>query len=122
MSVTGETSGEHKVEDIPLDLPEPPDKPLDSDCCGTGCIPCVYDIYDEEMLKWRLECDRIRSGNTINKDSPSGSFDQALSTSEFRCFELESITRVTGDSCVYRFKIPGNGKLGIKVGQHLIMR
>lgn len=122
MSGTGENSGKHPVENTSLDFPEPPEKPLDSDCCGTGCVPCVFDIYDEEMVKWRLECDRIRSGKTITKDFPDGSFDQVLCTSEFRCFELQSIIRVTDDSCVYRFKIPGNKKLGIKIGQHLIMR
>ena len=122
MSGSVENSGEHLAEDSSLDFPEPPEKPLDSDCCGTGCVPCVFDIYDEEMAKWRLECDRIKSGKSILEDLPNGSFEQALSTSEFRCFELESITRMTDDSCIYRFKIPGNRKLGIKVGQHLIMR
>lgn len=122
MSGIGENSGEHLAEDSSLDFPEPPEKPLDSDCCGTGCVPCVFDIYDEEMAKWRLECDRIKSGKSILEDLPDGSFEQVLSTSEFRCFELESITRMTDDSCIYRFKIPGNRKLGIKVGQHLIMR
>lgn len=122
MSGSVENSGEHLVEDTSLDFPEPPEKPQDSDCCGTGCVPCVFDIYDEEMAKWRLECDRIKSGKSILEDLPSGSFEQALSTSEFRGFELESITRKTDDSCIYRFKIPGSRKLGIKVGQHLIMR
>lgn len=119
MSGIGENSGEHLAEDSSLDFPEPPEKPLDSDCCGTGCVPCVFDIYDEEMAKWRLECDRIKSGKSILEDLPDGSFEQVLSTSEFRCFDLESITQMTDDSCIYRFKIPGNRKLGIKVGQHL---
>lgn len=105
-------------KDVSFDLPEPPEKPLDRDCCGTGCIPCVFDIYDEEMLRWRTECHRIRSGSTIDKDLQT----EVVTSSEFQSFSLDSITRVTADSCLYRFNIPGNRKLGIKIGQHLIMR
>jgi hypothetical protein len=42
--------------------PEPPKYPSPDDCCQSGCIDCVYVIYDdlyckyeEEMVKWRLE-------------------------------------------------------------------
>ena len=41
-------------------LPEPPQEPHDSDCCGTGCIPCVFDIYEEEMKLWKAECEQIK--------------------------------------------------------------
>jgi hypothetical protein len=29
--------------------PQPPREPAPGECCGTGCIPCVMDIYQEEM-------------------------------------------------------------------------
>jgi hypothetical protein len=35
--------------------PEPPRKPEPHECCGTGCIPCVMDIYEEEL--WQYEKD-----------------------------------------------------------------
>ena len=119
MAANGEHSSENK-KGISVSLPEPPEKPLDSDCCGTGCIPCVFDIYEEEVKKWNVECFKIKTGK--NSDVQLGDRDEALSTSEFRSFVLESITKLTGDSCIYRFNIPGNKKLGIKIGQHLIMR
>lgn len=119
MAANGEHSSENK-KDAPLSLPELPAKPLDSDCCGTGCIPCVFDIYEEEVKKWKVECFKIKTGK--NSNVQLGDCDEALSTSEFRSFVLESITKLTGDSCIYRFNIPGNKKLGIKIGQHLIMR
>lgn len=28
---------------------EPPEKPLPTDCCGTGCTFCVYEVYVEEL-------------------------------------------------------------------------
>ncbi|CAI9757827.1 unnamed protein product [Fraxinus pennsylvanica] len=29
--------------------PPPPEKPLPGDCCGSGCIRCVWDVYYEEL-------------------------------------------------------------------------
>ncbi|OWM88855.1 hypothetical protein CDL15_Pgr020809 [Punica granatum] len=29
--------------------PPPPEKPLPDDCCGSGCIRCVWDIYYDEL-------------------------------------------------------------------------
>ena len=29
--------------------PAPPCEPAPEDCCGTGCIPCVWDCYEEAM-------------------------------------------------------------------------
>lgn len=45
-------------------LPQKPEKPLDSDCCGNGCVPCVLDIYTEELAIWERDCARIKSGGT----------------------------------------------------------
>lgn len=30
-----------------------PEKPLPTDCCGTGCARCVYDIYLEHLEKYK---------------------------------------------------------------------
>jgi hypothetical protein len=35
--------------------PQPPRKPEPHECCGTGCIPCVMDNYEEEL--WQFEKD-----------------------------------------------------------------
>ncbi|MDA3914092.1 putative toxin-antitoxin system toxin component, PIN family [Oleiagrimonas sp.] len=29
--------------------PQPPEKPLPSDCCGGGCIPCILDVHEDEL-------------------------------------------------------------------------
>lgn len=44
-------------------FPPKPDKPLDSDCCGQGCDPCILDIYQQELEIWKAECNRIRNGD-----------------------------------------------------------
>lgn len=33
--------------------PVPPEPPLPSDCCDSGCDPCVYDLHAEEMTRYR---------------------------------------------------------------------
>lgn len=32
---------------------ESPEKPLPSDCCGTGCPQCVYDLYVEALRAYQ---------------------------------------------------------------------
>lgn len=34
-------------------LPPPPEKPLPGDCCGSGCVRCVWDIYYEELEEYK---------------------------------------------------------------------
>lgn len=43
--------------------PPKPEKPLDSDCCGQGCTPCILDIYQEELDIWKRECERLKTGS-----------------------------------------------------------
>ncbi|WP_331253399.1 oxidoreductase-like domain-containing protein [Paraburkholderia sacchari] len=38
-------------EDDPRPLP--PERPNDEDCCQSGCSPCIFDLYSEEMDRWR---------------------------------------------------------------------
>ena len=33
--------------------PQPPEAPLPSDCCDSGCDPCVNDTYAEELQYYR---------------------------------------------------------------------
>lgn len=33
--------------------PVPPERPAPEECCNSGCIPCVYDLYDEAMETYR---------------------------------------------------------------------
>lgn len=34
-------------------LPERPEEPLPSECCGSGCAPCVLDVYQDQLDTWR---------------------------------------------------------------------
>ena len=35
--------------------PEPPERPDDDACCHCGCDPCIFDLYDAEVDRWRAE-------------------------------------------------------------------
>lgn len=46
----GSTSKNHEAEAPKKQPPPPPpEKPLPDDCCGSGCIRCVWDIYYDEL-------------------------------------------------------------------------
>jgi len=34
-------------------IPPPPQAPDPDSCCGSGCVPCIYDYYDDALWKWR---------------------------------------------------------------------
>ncbi|WP_236585497.1 oxidoreductase-like domain-containing protein [Dyella sp. EPa41] len=40
---------------VPSNDPPPtrPQRPDDEDCCGQGCVPCIFDLYDEAMGRYR---------------------------------------------------------------------
>ncbi len=50
--------------------PNPPRKPEPHECCGTGCIPCVMDIYEEEL--WQYEKD-LKAWEAVINTENSGS-------------------------------------------------
>ncbi|PNJ54011.1 CYB5RL isoform 3, partial [Pongo abelii] len=29
-----------------------PMEPLPSQCCGSGCSPCVFDLYHRDLARW----------------------------------------------------------------------
>lgn len=44
------------------EIPPPPEKPLPGDCCGSGCVRCVWDIYYEELDEYN---------NLLKNNSPA---------------------------------------------------
>lgn len=35
--------------------PAPPVQPGLDDCCRSGCVPCVFDLYEEAMERYRVQ-------------------------------------------------------------------
>jgi hypothetical protein len=34
-------------------MPEPPPAPDAADCCGSGCDPCIFDLHERAMERYR---------------------------------------------------------------------
>ena len=34
------------------EIPPPPEKPDPGDCCGSGCVRCVWDVYYDELEEY----------------------------------------------------------------------
>jgi hypothetical protein len=35
--------------------PVPPVRPGPDECCDSGCNPCIFDLYQEELDRYRAE-------------------------------------------------------------------
>ena len=102
-------------------LPPKPEEPLESDCCGSGCSVCVFDIYQRDLEAWEKECLQYRL--TDSKTHDQETLCDAISTAEFKKFELISIVSHTKDTAIYRFRLPAlTNLLNLEAGQHLILR
>jgi len=109
------------------DLPEPPWEPLQSDCCGSGCNPCVFDIYHEDLAKWKELVQMTpekRSALTRKSTGPlkSGHLPVALSRMEYREFEIVKKEEVCESVHRFEFALPPGCELGVGIGQHMTLR
>ena len=110
-------------------LPVALEEPLSSDCCGSGCTPCVQDIYQEELARWRrlkemsVEERRIffEQEQRRVKDR-RGEVPSAISPGQYTYFDVESVRKAAGSANMYRFKLPPGHTLGLSLGQHIVAR
>jgi hypothetical protein len=56
-----------ELEEQSKELPPPPEKPLPGDCCGSGCVRCVWDIYYEELEDYN----KLYKSDSNPKSTPS---------------------------------------------------
>ncbi|OXB82106.1 UNVERIFIED_CONTAM: hypothetical protein H355_008985 [Colinus virginianus] len=97
-----------------------PREPSPSQCCGGGCKPCVYDVYEEELARWeRAKATRDKSALVGRRGE---SRDPGLSPDAFTAFSVSSVRQLTEDAYLYRFQLPGNGGLRLGLGQHIVLR
>lgn len=80
----------------------------------------------EERQQWWRRREQRREDNNVVPITPDMfkryRDDLVLYMTSLYRFELIAIAQVTKDSFLYSFKLPENQSLGLKVGQHLIMR
>nr|XP_009590096.1 uncharacterized protein LOC104087368 [Nicotiana tomentosiformis] len=51
-TMNNKAESEKNQEKSKVTIPPPPEKPLPGDCCGNGCVPCVWDMYYEELEEY----------------------------------------------------------------------
>ncbi|MGO4765758.1 oxidoreductase-like domain-containing protein [Cupriavidus sp. 2KB_3] len=59
------------VSDDPRPLP--PERPGDNECCQSGCDPCIFDYYNDEMERYRQELRAWESRQAAHAEVPSAS-------------------------------------------------
>ena len=35
--------------------PQRPNEPDSADCCGEGCVNCIYDVYEAALLRYEKD-------------------------------------------------------------------
>lgn len=72
---------------------ELPPKPSEDDCCNTGCVPCILDVYDEQIRKYdkQQECNFDWKNNY-------------MSPTTYSVFTLIGITPHTKNTNFYTFE------------------
>lgn len=91
------------------------EKPLPEDCCGQGCNPCVFDIYEKELQLLRNR----QFTTTVSQSSNS----PTLNPEFYSSFELIDIIPITTEANIYRFKLPDLiKKENHTFSQHLLIK
>lgn len=80
-----------------------PQEPSPSQCCGSGCKPCIYDVYEKELAQWeRAKAKQDKSLLMEKKEQVN------LSSSHLRASALivlvSSGVVVMGEGCSNRLK------------------
>lgn len=99
-------------------LPPTPVSPEASDCCGNGCSPCVYDIYEADLKSWKIKCEKIKN----NEEQENYKDIEIISENHWTEFKIENMKQVSHDTFLYTFFIPEEQSLGLNVGQHIILK
>ncbi|HEY0229916.1 MAG TPA: oxidoreductase-like domain-containing protein [Dokdonella sp.] len=63
--------------------PQPPPEPDAADCCGEGCVNCIFDLHDAALERYRADlaawrtrqCERAAAADM--HPSPGGGGNQA---------------------------------------------
>ncbi|XP_060062229.1 NADH-cytochrome b5 reductase-like isoform X6 [Erinaceus europaeus] len=74
-----------------------PVEPLPSQCCGSGCSPCVFDLYHRDLARWeaaRASKDR----HLLSEEEESLSCFSELKPETFLAFRISTVDKLTKDT------------------------
>lgn len=98
---------------------EPPTKPSESDCCNSGCNPCIFDVYEEQLKKYNASKDQNLQLSTRMKN--------CMSATSYTKFKLANVTKHTRNTLLYTFayiNLSNSDSVGLfyTPGQHFLLR
>lgn len=47
-----------------------PLRPDPSECCGSGCNPCILEVYEDELAAWEEQEQRRQQAAAAREDNP----------------------------------------------------
>nr|XP_041573810.1 NADH-cytochrome b5 reductase-like isoform X1 [Taeniopygia guttata]XP_041573811.1 NADH-cytochrome b5 reductase-like isoform X1 [Taeniopygia guttata]XP_041573812.1 NADH-cytochrome b5 reductase-like isoform X1 [Taeniopygia guttata] len=97
-----------------------PQEPSPSQCCGSGCKPCIYDVYEKELAQW--ERAKAMQDKSLLMGKKEQSNNSELNPDTFTAFSVSSVEQLTEDTYQYKFELPGNSSLQLSLGQHIVLR
>lgn len=86
-----------------------PKTPLEEDCCGSGCTPCIFDVHKTLLREWENRKTQAKIKIT----------DNLLSLLSYKAFVITSIVDASKDYIIVCLEYPGC-KIESNVNLHLI--
>lgn len=75
---------------------EPPPKPSDSDCCNSGCNPCILDVYEAKLRKYK----ELKARGKINVSKAQN----CMSKTSYSVFRVITVEPLSSDTNLYSFE------------------
>lgn len=74
-----------------------PKTPLEEDCCGSGCTPCIFDVHKALLKEW--ESRKIQTNVKIA--------DNLLSLLAYKAFVITDLSDASEDYILVCLEYPG---------------
>lgn len=97
---------------------EKPIEPDKEDCCGSGCNPCIFDIYERQLILYKKH---LESGQCINDVSLPNN---GISQLQYTVFNVvKNIPVCHSHNCIiFKRKSVDNNKVWWKPGDHFLYK
>ena len=90
-----------------------PQSPSPEDCCGSGCNPCVLDIYEQELRIWK----------SLSLPKPVSPVRNALSTDSYSKCVVSAMQNITDDVILFTMSFEDNNIVcSLFPGAHIILQ
>lgn len=75
-----------------------PKTPLEEDCCGSGCIPCIFDVHKRLLNEWESRKVQDVKTKLINN---------LLSPLSYKIFTITNISETSEDYLLIHLEYQG---------------